>query len=109
MQENKSRTIEIDREKWDSMSTEEHATICQMVFRTLADKVDELVELFSKLDTTYHDEMAMAGISLVCSLNSLAFDDEPPCQAIIGSSRGVMHAILPLMQSVDQALKEARA
>jgi hypothetical protein len=110
MMVDKSETVKVDKEAFDKLSTEEHAEICSMIMSALTKKANELFELYEKLSTTYKAEMSVTGISMICAINCLAFEeDDPPMQFIVGPAKGVMYTALPLMKVIkEQLLKGER-
>jgi len=82
--------IKLKVSEWEKLSTEEHAHICTMIMRALGDKLQEMKDLFEQLSHTYQAEMAATGISIVCNIDSVAFDESTQVY-MSGTSDGLMH------------------
>ena len=93
-------------EYFSKMSPEDSAAITTMCLNKLTRKVEELKNLYTQLVKTYNIEMGLCGITLLVQVSSPVL----PCavQSILGTSKGIEHALTVLMEKVEVIKNEEK-
>ena len=98
-------TIDVE-EYFRKMKPENSAIIAAMCVDKLTRKVEELNNLYTQLVKTYSIEMVLCDITLLVQLSSPILPDA--VQSILGTSKGIGHAVTVLMKEVENIEKEEK-
>ena len=91
-------------EYFSKMRPEDSAAITTMCLNKLTRKIEELNNLYTQLVKTYSIEMGLCDITLLVQVSSPILPDA--AQSILGTSKGIEHAVKVLMKKVENIEKE---